>query len=176
MVGIVHLVLDQTHAQTQELIDRPHPLAIPLGQVVIHRHDMDALPLQRIEIGRQRRHEGLPLAGGHLGDFPLVKDGPTDKLDVKVTHVEDAAGHLADGREGLVKDVVECRPARDPLLELSSPGGKGRVRKLLQVGFERIDLNHEGLESLELPLILGPDDLADHGLPEAHALSLFQRQ
>jgi len=93
-----------------------------------------------------------------------------------VTHVENAAGHLADGREGLVKDVVECRPTREPLLELSSPGGKGRVRKLLQVRFERIDLNHEGLESLELPLILGPDDLADHSVPDAHALSIFKRQ
>ena len=64
------------------LIERAHPLGVAAGEVVVDRDDVDALALQRIEVGGQGGDQGLALAGDHLGDVAAVEDHAAHELDV----------------------------------------------------------------------------------------------
>ncbi len=81
-----------------EHIQRPHPLGVALGEVVVDRHHVHAAARQRAQEHRQRGHEGLALAGSHFGNFALEEDYTADKLYFVVGHVPldfVAAGHPA---------------------------------------------------------------------------------
>ena len=65
------------------------------------------LPVERVEVGRQRGDERLAFAGDHLGDVAAVQDDAADDLHVVVPHVLGAAGGLAAGGERLGQEVVE---------------------------------------------------------------------
>ena len=106
-LGVVQVVLDDADGHAEEAVDPAHPLRVAARQVVVDRDDVDALALERVEIGRQRGDERLAFAGLHLGDLALVEDGAADQLHVEVPHVEDAAAGLADDGEGLRQQVVE---------------------------------------------------------------------
>ena len=84
-----------------------HPLRVAAGEVVVHRDDVDALAVERVQVGGQRRDERLALAGLHLGDLALVQHDAADELHVEVPHVQHAAAGLADDGEGLGQQVVE---------------------------------------------------------------------
>ena len=148
-LAVAHGVLDHAHREAQEAEEPSHPLAVALGQIVVHRDDVDALPLEGVQVGRQGRHQGLALAGLHLGDRPPVEGDAADELDVEVPHVEDAAPGLAHDGEGLGKEVVEgaspasprrrrnsavlsfsCVVASGPggRLQLADPCMRGRIR------------------------------------------------
>ncbi len=100
-LGLVYTV----HRQTVELVQRPHPLRVSLGQIVIHRHHMHALARKGIQEHRQRGHKGLTLARGHLGNVighflavyhHAVEHLSAYELNVIMHHVplhEVAAGH-----------------------------------------------------------------------------------
>ena len=77
---------------------------------------------QRVEIERQRRHQGLAFAGRHFGDLALVQHDAADQLDVVRHHVpgqlvtghhdlgaQQPTGRLAHGGEGLGEQIVESR-------------------------------------------------------------------
>ena len=99
-LGVVEIVLDDADGHPEEAVDLAHPLRVASGQVVVHGDDVDALALERVEIGRQRRDERLAFAGLHLGDPALVKNGAADQLDVEVPHAQHAAAGLANDGEG----------------------------------------------------------------------------
>ena len=61
----------------------------------------------RVEVGGERRDEGLALTGLHLGDVAEVEGGATHELHVEVAHAEGALGRLAHGGERLGQQVVE---------------------------------------------------------------------
>ena len=69
---VVQAVDDEAHGEIQELIDLAHPFTVPAGQVVVDGNDVDPLPRQGIEVGRQGGHQGLPLPRLHLGNPALV--------------------------------------------------------------------------------------------------------
>ena len=98
---IVHVVLDAAEAHPQKAIDPAHPLRIATGQIVVDRHDMDPIAAQCVEIHRKRGHQGLALAGLHLGDRPLMQDHPAEELDVEVAHRHRAPPCLTHHGEGL---------------------------------------------------------------------------
>ena len=52
----------------EEAVNLAHPLRVATGQVVVDRDDVDALALERVQIGGQRGDERLAFAGLHLGD------------------------------------------------------------------------------------------------------------
>ena len=70
--GVVDVGPDAPDGEAQELVQPAHPLGVKGGQILVDRHDMHALSGQRIQIGRERRHQRLALAGAHLGDAPLM--------------------------------------------------------------------------------------------------------
>ena len=82
--GLAVLGLDvvdhQAHGEAQEAVDLAHPLAVALGQVVVDGDDVHALSRQGVEVGGQGGHQGLALAGLHLGDAALVEDDAADEL------------------------------------------------------------------------------------------------
>jgi hypothetical protein len=50
------VVLDYADREAQSMVQRGHPLGVPLGQIVVDGHQMGAFPGERIEIQRQGRH------------------------------------------------------------------------------------------------------------------------
>ncbi len=113
-------VVQAGNGEAEVLEDVAHPLGVAAGQVVVDRDQVRPAPGERVEIERQRGDEGLALAGGHLGDPPLMEHDPADELDVVGHHVPDelvpdhlhggahqpAAG-LPHGGEGLGEELVE---------------------------------------------------------------------
>ena len=102
-----HAVLKQSDIETEEVIDETHPLGVPLCQVVVDRDDVHALARDGVEIGSERRHERLTLAGLHLGDRTTMERYAADELDVEVAHPECADRSLANGSERLGEELVE---------------------------------------------------------------------
>ena len=82
--------LDHTDPQTEKFIDRPHPVGIALGQVLVDGDDMHTLAGQRIQVGRQGRHQGLAFTGAHLGDLALVQGDATEQLLVEMPQADGA--------------------------------------------------------------------------------------
>ena len=51
---VIKAMHNNARAQAEEFIQLAHPGRVALGEVVVDRHDMDALARQRVQIGRQR--------------------------------------------------------------------------------------------------------------------------
>ena len=79
------------------------------------------LPVERVEVDRQRRDQGLALAGLHLGDLALVQHDAAHQLDVEMALAERSLGRLADGRERLDQQVVERLARGEALAEAIGP-------------------------------------------------------
>ena len=131
-------VLDDADRQAQEAVQRGHPVRVALRQVLVDRDHVHALTHQRIEVGRQRAHQGLALAGAHLGDLALVQRHAADQLHIEVAHLHDTTGRLAHDREGLGNEVVEGRASLQALAELDGLGAQRLVREGLDLRLELI--------------------------------------
>ena len=108
-------------------MDLAHPLGVPAGQVVVDGHHVDALAGEGVEVDRQGRHQGLALAGLHLGDPAEVQGGAAHQLHVEVALADGPPGRLPDGGEGLDQQVVDVLAPVQPLPELHGPVGQGLV-------------------------------------------------
>ena len=114
---IANLGCDDAYAQSQPLIDSPHPFGISSGQVIIDRHQVGSLAGKGIEIHGQGGDERLPLTGSHLCDLPLMEDQSTHQLDIVVSHVEDSAACLSDRGEGGNHDRFQGGAIRHPFFQ-----------------------------------------------------------
>ena len=95
----VHVVNDTADAKPEKLIDGTHPLAVPLGEVVIDCHEVNTAPGQGVKVNRQRGDERLAFAGGHLGNVALVQRHAADELHIVRDHLplEIMAAHMHIG-------------------------------------------------------------------------------
>ena len=100
------------------------------------------MPAERVQVGRQGRHERLALTGLHLRDPAEVQGRAAHQLHVEVALSEDPLARLADGGEGLGEQVVEVLAVLERALR-NSPVWRAQ----LGVG-EPLDL---GLEALRSP-------------------------
>ena len=132
--GIGIVLVDAVHGQAVEHVERPHPLGVTLGEVVVDRHHVHSLAGKRIQEHGKSRHEGLSLTGGHLGDLALMQGDASDQLHVIMDHVPMylvASGHPVIVVYGLVAvDLHEI-----------VVDGEGAV--------EVVRLDHDGLVLLE---------------------------
>ncbi len=168
---ILEAVHDHAGGQAEEPVEPAHPLRVAARQVVVDRDDVDALAGQRVEVTGQGRDQRLAFTGAHLGDPARVQDHAADQLDVVVAHPERALAALADHRERLRQDLVERGALVEPALEVGGHPAELRVRLLLHRRLELADPGDEGLELLELALVLA----AEQFLEEAHALHRIGR-
>ncbi len=154
---VARVVGDDPDADPEGVEHRTHPLGVAPGEVVVDGHDVNATAGQRIERGRQGRHERLALAGPHLRDPALVEDDAAHQLDVEVVHAEGSPHGLARSREDVRQDVVE---GLAEVLELALVAGLRDLAPAFGVGVLELILGRFlGLAGLD---DLGPD-LVDPG-------------
>jgi hypothetical protein len=122
---------------------------------------MDVLAGERVQVERRARHEGLSLAGLHLGDTALVERDPTHQLDVEEALPGFTLARLARGSERLVEDVVERLAVRDPLLELGGLREQLGVGQIREIGLERGDVRRLLREALEAATFAETQDLLE---------------
>ena len=145
---------DDADRQAQALVDRPHPLGVAPRQVVVGDH-VHALAGQRVQAGRQGRHQGLALASAHLRDAALVQHQPADQLHVEVAQAEAAPRRLAHQREHF----------RQPRVPRRGPGG-GLAAGRRQFGAELSGARAQCVVGAGPQPFLQPVDVG-HGAPVA---------
>ena len=77
-----------SYREPQECIEFAHPFHITLCQIIVDGDHVDALSFQRVEVGRQRRHEGLTFTCLHLGYPALMEHDTTYHLNVEMLHAQ----------------------------------------------------------------------------------------
>ena len=181
-----HEVLDGADRAAEQLVHGLRPLGVALREVVVHRHEVDSLAGEPVEVERLHGDERLPLAGLHLRDVALVEDDPAHELDVEEPHADRAPERLANRGVGLEDQILERLAVLEALLELRGLSAELVVGQLLEVGLERADVRRllgEALDAppfahakdaLELPEGLGrhgprvPARLGDRAVPSGH--------
>ncbi len=157
VVGL-HLRDVDAHREAEEVVDLAHPLGVALGQVIVDGDDVHAGAGQRIQVGRQRRHQRLALAGAHLRDLAVVQHHAADQLHVEVAHAQRALGSLAHHREGLGQQLLQLRAVGQPLAEFGGLAAQRAVGELGDLGLERVDALDRPRVMLQQPLIATAED------------------
>ncbi len=144
-----HLVLDAADGETEELIERAHPVGVAAGEVVVDGDDVHAEAGERVEIDRQGGDQGLALAGLHFGDHAAVQGDAADELDVEVHHlpedrmVVDGDGGAAHAARGVFDDRVGFG---QDLFEVSGAGFRKLGFDLVEGGLGGLDRVGGGLD------------------------------
>ncbi len=141
--------MDGSHRQAQPHIQRPHPLHVAAGKVVVDGYNVHALALKRIEVGWERGHQGFTFTGDHFRDIAGVQHHAAEQLHVVVTHAKKPPTTLSADRKGLHEDVVERFSGREPATELVRLAAQFLVAQIaiprLQ-GVDRLDFRIEAAE------------------------------
>ncbi len=157
---------DAAGLEAEGAVDAAHQLGLVLGEVVVDRDDVHALAGERVEVGRQRRDEGLALTGLHLGDVAQVQRRAAHDLHVEVPLAEGALARLADRGERLGQQVVEGLAVGEALAEDGGLLAQLLVGELLEVVLEGVDLRGDACKALQDPALTGAQqllDAQDHG-------------
>src|SRR5690606_18970798 len=88
LLGIVLLGNYDAHAQTQEVVQTPHPVRIASSQVIVDGHHVHAFAGQCIQVHGQGRSQGFTLTRTHFGNLAVVQGNGTEHLHVKVAHAK----------------------------------------------------------------------------------------
>ena len=158
-----HRAEDAAGLHAEGAVHAAHQLGLVLREEVVDGDDVHALARQGVEVGRERRDEGLALTGLHLGDVALVQGGAAHDLHVEVPLAEGALARLADGGERLREEHVERLALVEALTETLGLVAQLLVGELLEVGLEGIDLLGDALQLLQGPALAGTKQLLDDG-------------
>ena len=144
--------------QAEKLVSGSHPVRVALCQVLVHGDHVHTLAAQRVQVGRQRRHQRLAFTGAHFRDVAVVQHHAADELHVERPHAERAARRLAHHGEGLGQQLVQRFAVGHAPLQFLGPGAQARVVERLDALFQRIDLLY-GLSVLpQQPLVTAAED------------------
>ncbi len=156
---LAQAVDDHAIRQAQEVVDLTHPVGVAAGQIVVDGDDVDALALERVEVGGQGGDQGLALAGAHFRDAAGVQDHAADHLDVEVAHAQHALAGLADHGEGLGQQAVQRLALGQASLELFGLGLQGLVGQGGVFRLQGVDLRHLGGHRLDLAFVGRAEEL-----------------
>ena len=109
-----HVGLDRPDRQAQRFVNRGHPVAVALDEVVVDGDHVDLQAQQDVDVTRQRCDEGFAFAGCHFRDFSFVQDSSADHLDVKMpmaVRCRFAASRTAANASGSTAAAHSFRPA-----------------------------------------------------------------
>ena len=142
---------------------RPIHSAWKRRQVVVDRDEVHAPARQAVEVGGQRRHEGLALAGLHLGDPPEVQGGAAHQLHVEVALADHPLGRLAADGERLEEQVVEVLAVVEALAELRRLGLEVVVgQRLASSASSALMSGTRPWQGLELAALAAAEDPVEH--------------
>ena len=116
-LGTAHAAQHRSHRQTQKAMDLSHLIRVAFCQIIIDRDHMNALTRQCVEVGRQRRHQCLALAGAHLGDATLMQHNAANHLRGKMLHTQHPPAGLPHHSKGLRKQIIQRLPLMKALPE-----------------------------------------------------------
>ena len=159
-----HLRQVDAGGEAEKAVQPPHRFRVAAGQVVVHRHHVHALAGQRVQIGGQRRHQRLALAGAHLGDLAVVQYHAADHLDVEMAHAEHPLRRFAHHGEGFRQQLVERFAVFEPRLEFGGLAGQLGIGQFLHRRFQRIDRFHLLQVLFDQPVVAAAEDFFEDGL------------
>ena len=90
---------------------------VALRQIIVDGDDEHPLAGEGVYKGGHDGHQGLALAGFHLGDTAVVEHQAAENLNREGSHAQHPPGGLANQREGVDFDVVRRRAVSQPLLQ-----------------------------------------------------------
>ena len=154
---VIDTVNDDTHRDAEESVNGPHPLRIPLCEIVVYRDHVDPRSTQRIEIDREGRHQGLALAGRHLGNLPLMEYYPSYELGIEMAHVYGSSRSFSYGGKSFGQDRIEFLALLKPLLELGRHPLQLFIRKRAYLLLVAVNFLDERPDPLQLPFVLRTD-------------------
>ena len=157
-----HTRHDNAGTHAQKFVDVAHPPRVASRQIVVHGHDVHAVPVQGVQVGGQRGDQGLTLAGAHLRDMTLVQRNAADDLNVEVAHIEGAPGGLTHRGEGLGQQLLQGLTGGAAFAEFVSPGPELGIRELLDLGLEDVDALGRLAHASNLPFVAAADDFPDY--------------
>ena len=148
-------------------MDAAHPLRVALGQVVVDRDEVHALPGDRVEVGGQHRGEGLALTGLHLRDVAQVQGGAAHELHGEVALADRADRRLADDGERLGQQLVQGLAVGVPGAELVGLRPQLGVGELLDLRLEGVDVRGDPAQPLHQLRLTGAEQAGEqrHGRP-----------
>ncbi len=155
---------DDADAHAQRRVDRAHPGGVALGQVVVDGDHVHAFAGQRIQVHRQRRHQGLALAGAHFRNLALVQHHAADQLDIIVAQPERAPGSLAHRCERLRKQLVLGLAIGQSLAELIGLAAQLLVAQSLEAGFELVDASDCFAHAADHAVVATAEDPGQKGI------------
>jgi len=126
---------DDADRHTEQVEDLAHPAAVAAGQILVDRHQVRALPGQRVEVERQCGDKRLALAGAHLDDVALMEQRAAHKLHVVGTQPDGATRCLAHERVGFRQHIVKVCPRGHAVFQFGRAVAKDLVGQLLQSRF-----------------------------------------
>ncbi len=161
--GLGALAMNGADRKAEHIKNGTVPPGVTLGEVVVDGDKMRSESPQTVQVQRQGRDEGFPLAGFHLRDSALVQDYPADHLDIEMPQAESPNGGFPDHRECLGQKAVEFGSAGEPFSKLIGLAAKLLIVKGLHRGFKGVDLFDDFAKFSYLTLIG-----AEKCLEEAH--------
>ena len=155
--------LRQVHPdrESEETVDAAHPVGVAARQVIVYRDDVHAQTRQRIQIGRQRCHQGLTFAGTHLGNLAGVQNHAANQLHVEMAHIEHALSRFAHHGKGLGQQAVQHLALGQPRLELRGLGAQRLVRQRGNCRLQHIDALHGLAVTLDEPVVTGAENASE---------------
>ena len=175
-----HVGQIDAHRKSKEVVQAPHPLCVPVGQVVIDCHHVNALSGQGIQEHWERRCERLSFARPHLGDLPVVEGHAPQKLHVEMPHLHDALRAFADNRKSLGKDRIQGLASRHTAFEFMGLLAQLLIGQSLELRLHRVDSLHSLAVLLEQTIVATAEnfgqEVGGHACRTDHQTSMAGRR
>ena len=135
LVDGVHSALDDPDRQTQEFINRPHPVRIALREVFVNGDDLHAVAAERVQVSGQGCDQGLAFPGAHFRNFAFVQNQAADQLHIEMAQAQGPDRRFTHNGKGFREHVFQCFSAGYRGLQLVGPGPQFAVTQGLKIRF-----------------------------------------
>ena len=153
----IHLRLYATDGKSQKAENLAHPFFVAAGEIVVDRHDVNAVSGKRVEIGRQSFGEGFAFTGFHFGDTSLMQNDAAHHLNVVRPQAQNSRAGLSDRRKSLGQYVVKRFAFRKKFFELVGFGFKLLVGFLLVFLLQGLHAVGDFIDFFQIAVVFRPE-------------------
>ncbi|MBA7700892.1 hypothetical protein ES703_109617 [subsurface metagenome] len=122
------LGINAGYAYSEGTVDRPHPIRVTPGQVVINRNQVTAPTGEGVQIEGKGSHQGFTLTSFHLSNSALIENDTPHQLHIKVALPYSPLGRFTNGgkgfREKFIESLIKRAAILKPSLKLIGLGAK----------------------------------------------------